>query len=200
MRKQRKLGPFFRTSIIPLSNLHQACFSIMVNEWVSRNIPVHMDESSYFDTSMYRSHLFCLDWDNRIASDKNIVSDDKIAFSMTIIVRKTGTTSKIHPLARNHMSNACTIVFCFVSLIKVRFFDFTANHWSLTKSRVSNNRSPEYFDIFFSDTFLYTSITFYDCSFTNDRISYQAKRPNSDAMTYLAIGDDGSRVYNWRHE
>jgi len=91
----------------------------MIDERIRGDILPDMDISAYFHAIMECRCLVGFHRYDRVAADKNIVSENKVPLSSSIIVGKLASSSEVHSVARSRTNDICSWVFGFVLFSEV---------------------------------------------------------------------------------
>lgn len=150
---------------------------------------------AYFGPIANMSRLFGSDWYDTIATQKNIVSNNKLSFSIAIIVGTLESSTKIYFIPSFCTDDARTRMFRFVLFPENWFFYFTTDDASYTQSWFSYDSSPEDFYIFFENTFINTCISFYNSVIREGGIGEKTKRANLYIFSNDTIGYFRTRMY-----
>lgn len=86
----------------------------MIDERIRGDILPDMDISAYFHAIIECRCLVGFHRDDRVTSDKHIVSDNKVPLSSSIIVGKLASPSVVHSVARSRTNDICSWMFGFV--------------------------------------------------------------------------------------
>lgn len=115
-----------------ISSTHSgfSCLTIEIDERIGRKIFSNVDIGSYFCPCVDCGYFLGPNGEDGIASEKNIVLDDKFPLSDAIIISALYSSSKIHFLTCFRVHDGGSWMFCFVAFPQVRFFYLTADDTS----------------------------------------------------------------------